>query len=318
MNGGSAKHELEFMGLDGSNPLAFLAALGTLRSLSLAWPEAELAMRWQKSYAWAPVLCAGLPVTEESVLKTIFQQLGRARKRTEFKKLGKNLKVKPERFKEFARNAASSSSPDDRVWADFAAAFGCEATTRNGFVQATALQLATGQGHQHFLAIMSRIAEKTEEVHLRKALFQPWKYDDPLENLTLRWDPLDDIRYALRGRNPSGDPARKQRGSVLGANRLAIEGLPLFPTAPRGGQLHTTGFSSPKNKSTFWTWPIWDCPIPVEVIRTVLAHSELQNETPSREALACLGVVEIYRSEKVKVDKYRNFTPSRSVDHSPL
>ena len=30
---------LVLTGLDGSNPLAFLAALGTLRGLTLAWPE---------------------------------------------------------------------------------------------------------------------------------------------------------------------------------------------------------------------------------------------------------------------------------------
>jgi hypothetical protein len=34
-------------GLDGSNPLAFLAALGTLRSLSLLWPEERVRLAWK-------------------------------------------------------------------------------------------------------------------------------------------------------------------------------------------------------------------------------------------------------------------------------
>ena len=33
-------------GLDGANPLAFLAALGTLRGLTLAWPERRVRLSW--------------------------------------------------------------------------------------------------------------------------------------------------------------------------------------------------------------------------------------------------------------------------------
>ena len=33
-------------GLDGANPLAFLAALGTLRGLTLAWPERRIRLSW--------------------------------------------------------------------------------------------------------------------------------------------------------------------------------------------------------------------------------------------------------------------------------
>jgi hypothetical protein len=39
-------------GLDGSNPLAFLAALGTLRSLSLVLPTEQVKLAWTE-YAGA-------------------------------------------------------------------------------------------------------------------------------------------------------------------------------------------------------------------------------------------------------------------------
>jgi hypothetical protein len=104
---------------------------------------------------------------------------------------------------------------------------------------------------------------------------------------------------------------------VLGANRLAIEGLPLFPTTPGGGQLYTTGFRGPKSTDTFWTWPIWDCPLTVHVIRTVLAYAELQKDAPNRASLAHIGIVEVYRSQRITVEKQRNFSPARSVDHQP-
>lgn len=315
MSTGSHKQELEFTALDGSNPLAFLAALGTLRSLSLAWPEADISVRWQKNYAWTPVLGSSSPIAADIVIEALMRQLNGTHKSPYFVALGDDLNVKPEKFKEFARNAADDSRPDNRVWADFAAAFGCEATsTRDGSIQDTAFRTMSGAGHQHFLASMRAIAEKTEEVHLRKALFEPWKYDDPVTKLTLRWDPVDDVRYALRWRDPSGDPARERRGAVLGANRLAIEGLPLFPAVPLGGQLYTTGFRGRKSTDTFWTWPIWDCPLTVHVVRTVLAYPELQADAPNRASLAHLGIVEVYRSQRITVGKLRNFSPPRSVD----
>jgi hypothetical protein len=273
-------------------------------------------MRWRKSYAWFPVLCSDKPLEEDAVVEALAQQLRGADESPHLKNLGKNLNVTPEQFKQFARDAVAKATPTDRAWADFAAAFGCEAAvnTKSDFIQDTAFRTMAGAGHQHFLAFMRNIAKATEDTHLRKALFAPWKYDDPTKTLTLRWDPLDDVRHALRAKDPSGDPDREKRGSVLGANRLAVEGLPLFPTAPLGGRLHTTGFIEKKRDGVFFTWPIWDCPINIDVIRTVLAYAELQENPPNRAAWAHMGIVEVYRSRRITVGKMRNFTPARSVD----
>ena len=42
--------------LDGSNPLAFLAARGTLRLLHLDQPESKVALRWVREGVWRPEL----------------------------------------------------------------------------------------------------------------------------------------------------------------------------------------------------------------------------------------------------------------------
>jgi hypothetical protein len=47
---------LVLKGLNGSNPLGFLAALGTLRSLSIAWHERQVLMTWRKIDTWRPVI----------------------------------------------------------------------------------------------------------------------------------------------------------------------------------------------------------------------------------------------------------------------
>lgn len=72
--------------------------------------------------------------------------------------------------------------------------------------------------------------------HLREALFGPWRYEN--DGLSMRWDPDDAKEYALRWRDPSIGGV----SSVWGANRLAFEALPLFPTVPTEAGLRTTGF----------------------------------------------------------------------------
>ena len=48
--------EIELKGLDGSNLLAYLAALGTLRVLTLAEPGRDVRMRWVDRGYWMPVV----------------------------------------------------------------------------------------------------------------------------------------------------------------------------------------------------------------------------------------------------------------------
>lgn len=132
-------------------------------------------------------------------------------------------------------------------------------------------------------------------------------------NQTLRWDPADDSRYALRWRDPSGDPARKKRGGMLGANRLAIEGLPLVTCAPVGSSLRTTGFTGSAARNTFWTWPIWTYPAGLDVCRSLLAHSALRDAAADADELRALGVAAAFRSQRITVGKFRNFAPSTAV-----
>jgi hypothetical protein len=50
-------YEIELVGIDGANLLGYLAALGTLRVLTLAEPGAEVRMRWADREWWTPVVC---------------------------------------------------------------------------------------------------------------------------------------------------------------------------------------------------------------------------------------------------------------------
>jgi hypothetical protein len=310
-------HSLELTGFDGQNPLAFLAALGTLRTLTLAWPDADVRLSWHLRGAWHPMLHATCPLHQANVVETLQTELQCMERHPAFA-LGDNLGVPPAVFQEYVQQAQAAASPTDRRWADFAAAFACECTTtrdskKQQVVQDTDLRTMSGAGHQDFLAIARHIVHNTTPRHLEKAIFQPWRYDDPIEKQTMRWDPMDDIRYALRWRDPSGDPVRKKRGTVLGANRLAIEGLPLLPTMPVGSVLCTTSFTGQGSRDRCWTWPIWQALLTLDVVRSLLALCELQLPEPPRSLLIRMGIVEINRSQRLTVGKFRNFAPAASV-----
>jgi hypothetical protein len=311
-------YELDLFGLEGSNPLAFLAALGTLRTLSLSWPNRLVRLSWRPVDGWRPALHFTTPTCADEVLGTLASRLSGAHDQLQFNAIGDDLTVAPSVFREFVQLAATVATTADRVAADFAAAFGCECImTENAdkpTIQDTALRTMAGAGHQHFLGFMRNVIRATQPEHLRKALFEPWRYDDPVTNLTLRWDPVDDVRYALRWRNPSGDPTRKSAGSVLGANRLAIEGLPWFPTAPQAnGRLATRGFRGHRSTNTFWTWPIWERPATADTVRSLLALRELQEDRPPRGSLKSRGISEVFRSQRLTIGKVKNFTAGESV-----
>ena len=308
---------LVLRGIDASNPLAFMAAVGTLRVLTLAIPDANVRMGWRQDMgAWRPAVSASESLDPETIIDRLSHQLGTMRNHQAFARWD-NLGVPPDAFRGYAVQATAAATRDNRVWADYVAAFGCEAitsrdSTKTLVVDDTAFRTMSGAGHQDFIGFMRNIVAITEREHLRKALFSEWEYDDPVTNSTLRWDPTDDIRHALQWRNPSGDPTRKSRGTMLGANRLGLEALPMFPAVPVGSRLDTTAFSGSGRRGTFFTWPIWECPIGVDVCRSVLATDGLQRDTVN-PTLRNRGIVAVFRSQRITEGKYRNFTPARAL-----
>jgi len=297
-------------GLDGANLLAFLAALGTFRVLDETWPEAAVRMHWEERIgAWRPVFTFATQGTPEELLARLDAAL-RAYAPHAALRVDDNLKIPPERYRQYCREAVKAWLDSDSRASHFAAAFGVEVFTDNdGNIQDTSFRTMSGAGHQHFLKFMRELIEKTNAEHLREALFGPWQYRDP--GPSLRWDPEDDRRYALRWREPSTDPLR----TVRGANRLAFEAMPLLPVIPTHTRAITTGFTGQRSSDTFWTWPIWSRPIPLDVSRSLLSLKALlpAEKTNSRVELASRGIVAAFRTQRISIGKYRNFTPAEAI-----
>lgn len=299
-------------GLDGANPLGFLCALGTLRTLTLAWPQRDIRLAWQSSRAtWQPVLRVdhGQDIAD-STPDALVACLTRALVTLE---VGAILvwegthDIAVVDYRAYCQRAVRHFlDRHGRTWADFAAVWASDgaihAEAKPPTVEDTAFRTMSGQGHQHFLKQMRELVSRVGPEHVREALFGPWRYAD--DRFNLRWDPADDRRHAQRWKDPSKDQIK----TVWGANRLAIEGLPLFPAFPDGRRLRTTGFQGRRSDDMALTWPMWTGFATLDVVRSVLALELLQTAEPDRAQLARMGLPEIFRAQRLKVDRFRAFT----------
>jgi hypothetical protein len=102
---------------------------------------------------------------------------------------------------------------------------------------------------------------------------------------------------------------------MLGANRLAIEGLPLLPCVPVACVLRTTGFLGGGAANTYWHWPIWTGPLVLDTVRSLLALPALVDKPMSLD-LHEMGVAEVFRARRLTVDKFRCFTPAQPIEES--
>jgi hypothetical protein len=280
-------------GPDGGNLLGFLCSLGIFAIMERRWPSGHPRMRWERGDRWRPILSHDGETPAEEFISAMYEELKARRDSPEFKELEK-LPTNREAFRAFALSAARRATPVDHTMADFVVAFGCESA--GGEMVDTALRIA--RSHE-FLRFISNAHDVTLK-QVREATFGPWAYKDNAS--TLRYDPLDDRQFALRGRDPTESPT----WCVKAANAFASEALRFFPVAPGSGE--TTGFFSGA-----FSWPLWTVPISPDVLRCLLGHPDVVADRPNQATLQAMGVAEVYRSRRVTNDKYRNFTPAHPV-----
>ena len=303
--------ETRLTGLDGSNLLGFLAALGTLRVLEEAADGAEVRMAWRLQGRWMPVIQHSALQSEEEFLSALGQRICGESSVNSAWNIGNDLTLPLEAFRDHLFRSAGAGSAG-REEADFLAAFGSDgvgAGPKKDQMSDTEFRTMSGAGHQHFLGFLKELAAGTDTEHLRRTLFESWDYADGRPSL--RWDPADYRPHALRAEDPAGDPIRTMRG----ANRLAVEALPLFPTAAVRGRLNTVGFED-RNREPEVTWPIWKEPVGRATVASLLALEELQAAQVGereRRTLERRGLGQVFRAKRFTEGKYRNFSPARAL-----
>jgi len=296
--------DIVLSGLDGSNPLAWMAALGVLEVLSDRGAPARL--RWQNVGTWVPVVtdCEG---NLDDLLRWIDEDRASCVSDPAIALTyeGKqDLKPAPPVFRDYLQNLVADSAPAHRRSVDWAASFGSEVVVdNNGNTKPTALHFAAGQ--QQFLKMVNDLVQGVTADDLREALVGPWCYARPLP--VMGWDATAARDYALRASNPSND---KKLG-VPGVDWLAARALTCLPVAPSGARLKTTGCVGGWKTGSF-RWPIWTVPLGPSMVRTIVRMDVPALETTARLAL---GVGAVFSAGIKRSDQggYGSFTPSTPI-----
>ena len=321
-------------GLDGSNPLGFLAALGVLRVLDeaakLRHTPAPL-LGWEGA-SWAPVLhrVGSLEVIATAVEHDARVWSDARRIRLAYPKLEKSgVKV----FRGLKPSVAALSAwlaecldEGDREVLDCAAALTAEPATELipeakrpqvadyfavscAFDPSAPLDLSTlptafdfTTRNTQFLDQVRLIGEIIDKDLLLAALTGDDSAGGRFAGRTMGWDPLAERPAALYSYGRQPNPALEW---------CAFRSLPFFPVFGKGGELHTTGCSGRRKEGTF-TWALWEPPIGTKVVRSLLSYPGLGDVTGGTRT--AMGLSRVFRVRLAKAaDGYTGvFSPTRT------
>jgi hypothetical protein len=253
--------------LEGTNPLGFLAALGSLDALAATAPDVTL--RWTDDLVPHAIIggTGGLDQLLDALDKDREEWADSSLLRfpedqeplPDAKPDGKRLR----KWFEFVSGPAGRPADADHLCAIVAE----DAFDNNKKAKPTHLHFTAGQ--QQFLNMVRKLASGVDRERLREAVCGPWRYDSPLPSLS--WDSRGERVYAVRATNPS----KEKRLGVPGADWLAFRGLVFYPVARTGrGALRTTACDA-EWKSSAFRWPLWRVPATRNVVRSLVADRTL-------------------------------------------
>jgi CRISPR-associated endonuclease/helicase Cas3 len=298
----------ELIGIDGSNPLGYLAALGCLRILATRVVDYCWRLHWEKLRgAWRPVVMAEGPtsidkdrflILLEGALSALPEEHPALRLSENEGRLGN---------KTLFSQASESASKTEREDADWLTCNGSDLLSGEAISQ-----LQTSRRDYHSINIRGLLQETTRE-HLDRSLFSIWDYADALAGVSLHLEPREDRRHAYQWHQPSGDPTRGVSGGMIGANRLALEAWPLFQSLPEGAKLKTVGFHGIRASDTKLRWCIWDGSCNLNTIQSLLNASFIHERSSSNISLYHMGITNLFHCSRILVGKTPNLTPAEAV-----
>ncbi len=302
----ASRYSLPLSGIDGSNPLGFLAALGAFLVVS-TYHDDDITLHWERLRgAWRPVLKKfTIENGEDQLLDLLVESLRCSDAEHPALRLAESVDSNGAR--NVFRQACANASKENRKDADWLSCNGSD------IVNADVIsQLQTTRRDYHAINVRGLLSNTTRD-HLRRSLFHPWDYSDPIAGVSLHLEPREDRRHAYQWHMPSGDPTRKSSGGMIGANRLALEAWPLFQSLPAGDKVTTVGFLGTRASNTRFFWPIWDRPISLSVLLSLLGYRGLKLQAEDPGNLKEIGIRVIYCCSRILVGKTPNLTSPIAV-----
>lgn len=251
-------------GLEGTNPLGFLAALGV--QVAYASESRQPRLWWSDDVT--PRLVVDDRFSVDSIVDRALSafaewRAGPALNPTgndgERLKKGDSLKLTPPDIRTYIRSTRRGPG------ADLSTALVAEGSLDNkGAAKPSDLYFTAGQ--QRFLREARRILEGVTPDDLKVGLLGPWPYNSTLPSLM--WDVVDDRVYALTASDPSKDKKRTNPGPEA----LALLGLSTHPVFAGRKRTLTRGCSG-KWTSSYYSWPLWQKPASLPVVKSLLAQT---------------------------------------------
>lgn len=253
-------------GLNGANPLGFLATMGLLRLLRAESDAVRLGFLSDGSFHpfvtgfesdIAALICRDAALADGKQAWSVKYEKREKRGPKDVD----DLKAPPDVFASFLSSCVEHWLNGNSEAAAYAAAFGTSiAVDGKGNTKPTAFHFTAA--NQQFLGTVEKIRASITQEWAERSLFQG-KTVKPGSNL--RFDPAAERNWALMANNPNDD------GPSVDAplEWLAFRGLPLFPSFPRGVRIITTAVSG-RGDDMEMTWPLWSVPVSLETVRSML------------------------------------------------
>ncbi|MCW5802242.1 MAG: hypothetical protein KIT31_07625 [Deltaproteobacteria bacterium] len=299
-------------GLDGRNPLGFLAAIGLLRVLDDDAERREVGRPRLAFESATAVAVISSDLAFDAIVELVLSDAAAQGDNRALllaytadgelalpgaEKAIRDLKPKPHIAARFLRELAAQP----RRASGLAAAWFSELVQdNNGNSKPTAFHFTAGQ--QTFLEMVEALRAGIVAADVREALLGPWDNTSRLPSLS--WDSSVTRLYALRANNPSGE----RRGSVPAANWLGVLALEAFPVVAIGDELVTTAVDG-RWKDSVFRWPLWQ---PAATFRSVCSLLRVDARMWTAAERLALGITEVMGADISRSDQggYGSFSPS--------
>lgn len=285
-------------GLDGTNPMGALAALGVQAAF---WGDEKPSNLWWTN-DWMP--CAAVDVGIAEIAE---------RAMARFEESARGAAIAPSGTAGEAKGASALKFPtpsDTKVYlrdarnagdwnAALASALVCEGPrSEKGDSKQTDFYFAAGP--QRFLVTAQNVLRDVSESDVATALESPWVYADKAQSRSFGWDSAHDAEFTAVG---------EERDSFtnIGAEALALIGLAFHPVFGASGRRKTStaGCGDSRGIGKHFDWPLWDCPAGPDAVR-VLSNMDYGRKSIARR----LGVFRVMRSRIRRHTKgYGVFSP---------
>jgi hypothetical protein len=256
-------------GLNGSNPLGFMASVGLLRLLDRELGRAARLGFVDDGTFHAWIECDPRVDVSELVANDAAAGAGDQPWRLEYTKMEKkgprpvaDLKAPPADFARFLVTAIGEWKAGSPERAEYAAAYATD-VARDGKENTKPTAFHFTAANQQFLGTVEESRRGVTREWVERALHFPGQ-TAPGQNL--RWDPDAERNRALMGVNPTDD------GTVVNAplEWLAFRGLPSFRCFPIGSRIVTCGVSGRRQNEFQFHWPVWSCAASYATVRSLL------------------------------------------------